>query len=158
MSFFQTDGHHLRWTGDGETLLVEPWGADAVRVRAVPAGDVLDTAWALLPAPRTPDPTVEIAPDGGSARLAQGRLTVDLEAGQEHDWQTGYSVSRCRLTFRDASGRVLLRELESGGALKQKARDYRAIVGGDHRLTAAFESPRTSTWPAWACTSRSSPT
>ncbi|MEN1974041.1 glycoside hydrolase family 31 protein [Cellulomonas sp. P4] len=141
MSFFQTDGHHLRWTGDGETLLVEPWGADAVRVRAVPAGDVLDTAWALLPAPATPPPAVEVSPDGATARLVQGRLTVELEAGQEHDWQTGYSVSRCRLTFRDASGRVLLRELESGGALKQKARDYRAIVGGDHRLTAAFESP-----------------
>lgn len=141
MTFLHTDGHHLRWTGDGETLLVEPWGADAVRVRAVPAGDVLDTTWALLPAPHTPDPAVEVAPDGATARLVQGRLTVEIEAGQEHDWQTGYAVSRCRLTFRDASGRVLLRELESGGALKQKARDYRAIVGGDHRLTASFESP-----------------
>lgn len=31
---FTIDGNALIWTGDGETLRVEPWGENSVRVRA----------------------------------------------------------------------------------------------------------------------------
>lgn len=138
MPHLRTDGRRLTWTGDGETLVVDPWGTDAVRVRSSVTGDVVDTDWALLPAPDAPDVHIEV--DGDTATLVQGRLTVELTTGQHRDWQVGHHVAWCRLTFRDRTGRVLLREHESGGALKLRARDFRAHVGGDHRLVAAFES------------------
>lgn len=138
MQHFHSDGRRVTWTGDGETLVVDPWGADAVRVRASVTGDVLDTDWALLPAPDGPPPTIEV--DGTTARLVQGRLTVELTAGQHLDWQVGYQVAWCRVRFLDASGRVLLEEHGNGGALKLRARDFRAHVGGDHRLVASFSS------------------
>ena len=141
MDYFQTDGRRLTWTGDGETIIVEAWGADAVRVRSSRTGPVLDSDWALLPPAVPAEPLVEI--DGSGARLVQGRLSVSMTARQVFDVQAGYAVSTCMLEFHDATGRLLFRELDSGGALKLQARDFRAIVGGDHRLVASFEADPT---------------
>ncbi|WP_159806644.1 glycoside hydrolase family 31 protein [Cellulomonas citrea] len=137
MTHFQTDGRSLTWTGDGETLVVAAWGSDGIRVRSTLSGPLADDDWALLPDPGSA-PVVEI--DEGEAVLVNGRITARLTARQEFDAQCGYDVSSCTLTFLDATGRVLLKELDDGGSLKLRARDYRAIVGGDHHLTAAFES------------------
>jgi len=139
MNFFVAEPNRLTWTGDGETLVVETWGASAVRVRARRGGPIIDTDWALLPQTEQTVPVIEV--DGAMARLTQGELTVELEARQSRDYQTGYATSSCSLTFRDAHGEVLFRELRPAGALKLKARDYRAHVGGDHQVTASFESP-----------------
>jgi len=135
---FQTNGRRITWTGDGETLVVEPWGADAVRVRSSRSGPVRDTDWALLAPSDGTAPSITI--EGTHARLDQGRLSVFMTSHQRHDAQVGYVVTTCSLEFRDSAGKVLFRELDSGGALKLQARDFRAIVGGDHHLTASFES------------------
>ena len=55
---FEVRDRSLLWRGGTETLLVEPWGEGAVRVRSR-LGDVIDTDWALLPAPET-DATVTV--------------------------------------------------------------------------------------------------
>ncbi len=45
----------LEWSGRQETVRIEPWGPDAVRVRARLGGPVLeDLPGALLPDPRGP--------------------------------------------------------------------------------------------------------
>ena len=41
------------------------------------------------------------------------------------DWQLGYTVSTCEIAFFDADGRLLVKELDAGGALKLRARDLR---------------------------------
>ncbi|WP_336921922.1 glycoside hydrolase family 31 protein [Aquipuribacter sp. SD81] len=143
---FETDGGRLVWRGDGETLVVEPWGTDAVRVRAVMTGDVLDTDWALLP-PADVTATTEVEapqplPQGSTttARLRVGRLTVVAEATSTLYESVGHTVHRCRLRFLDARGDVLLEEVPTGGSLQMRARDWRAHPGGDHALTAAFHA------------------
>ncbi len=74
----------LRWRGDGETVVVEPWGRDSVRVRAA-LGDVVDADWALL----TPDPAehtgVDIVVDGATATLSNGHLRVTATASAGRD-------------------------------------------------------------------------
>lgn len=155
---FLTDDHRLVWRGSGETLVVEPWGADSVRVRAVLGGPILDSDWALLP-PDPPDPADSAAASivvgqgekvgeglwGSScqvATLTHGALRVVATAEEFFDGQAGYTRSRCRLEFFDAAGTLLLAEEEHGGALKLRARDYDALPGGTYRARAAFVASR----------------
>lgn len=134
------DGTRLLWRDGGETVVVEPWGRDSVRVRATLMGDVRDDDWALLPpaAGHADDARVEVHDDG--ATLVHGALTVRLTTQTVHHEVVGHEVSRCSLTFLDADGRVLLRELDRGGSLDLRARDLRPHLGGDLALTASFES------------------
>jgi alpha-D-xyloside xylohydrolase len=130
-----TDG--VVWRGDGQTLQVQAWGRDSLRVRATRAGAIADTDYALLPPEVTP---IEISIDDDVATLRNGRITVVLRAWRFFDVQLGYEVGRCTIEFCDAAGRTLLRELDEGGSLKLKARDFQPIRGGDHRVAAAFEA------------------
>ena len=137
----RASGHRLIWTGAGETLVVEPWGRDSIRVRATMRGDVLDTDWALLP-PRAgshDDVTIEIH-DGG-ATLCNGTIRAELETSSWFHEPVGYEAFRCALAFYDASGRLLFRELDRGGSLDLRARGFRAHTGGDaHAVTASFQA------------------
>ncbi len=130
----------LVWRGGGETLVVEPWGRDSVRVRARVMGDVEDTDWALLPPSHDArDVAVEVRPDG--ATLVNGAIRVELTCSTWFHEPVGYEVSRCDVAFYDADGRLLLRELGRGGSLDLRARHFRPRLGGDdHTLTASFES------------------
>jgi alpha-D-xyloside xylohydrolase len=133
---FETAKDAIIWRGDGETLVVQAWGRDSLRVRSTRAGEVLDTDFALL----EPEPVdVEITVDGETATLVNGAITVVMRAWGGLDWQTEYDVFRCSLEFRDAEGRTLLREISDGGALKLTAREFRPLPGGAHRLRVAFE-------------------
>jgi len=137
MNHFRIDDDRITWRGEGETLVVEPWGPDSVRVRAAIKSEIQDADWALLP-PVTSDSRIEI--HGDIATLRNGAITVIARASAFYDEQTGYEVTRCSLSFHDAEGRLLFKELDAGGSLKLRARDFRPQLGGSHRLTAAFES------------------
>ncbi|WP_369375572.1 TIM-barrel domain-containing protein [Promicromonospora sp. Populi] len=133
------------WRGGGETLVVEPWGRDSVRVRASLMGDVEDTDWALLPPASAPDDgtydgaQAEVRADG--ATLVNGGIRVELTTSAGFHEVVGHEVSHCELAFYDADGRLLLRELGRGGSLQLRARNFRPRPGDDgHTLTASFES------------------
>lgn len=77
-TFRERDGA-LEWSGRQETVRIEPWGPDAVRVRARLGGPVLEgLPGALLHAPAAQDETVGIS--AGEARLTVGALTVEVTA------------------------------------------------------------------------------
>lgn len=134
---FALEGDRLVWRGDGETVVVEPWGRDSVRVRARRSGEVLDTDWALIAAERH---APEVSIEGPRATLRAGGITVVLEQQEGYGYQTGYHELSCSLSFYDRRGELLFRELGSGGALKLRAREQRPHLGGDFRLTALFET------------------
>lgn len=137
MTAFEIGPDSVTWRGAGETLVVQAWGPNSVRVRSVPMGEVLCPEFALL----DPEPvTVRITVDDGVATLTNGELVVVLHASEHFDEQVGYQVFRCTLEFRDSAGRTLLRELDEGGSLKLRAREFHAIAGGGHRLKASFEA------------------
>ena len=70
--FTAADGA-LTWVGDGETVRIEPWGANSIRVRARFMQPIADADWALLPPPAdAPAPTIVIADDGSHASLTNG--------------------------------------------------------------------------------------
>jgi alpha-D-xyloside xylohydrolase len=136
MNTFETGADHITWRGDGETLKIQAWGRNSLRVRSAPASDVLDTDFALLEPESVP---VTVSVDGGVATLTNGDVTAVLRARDFYDEQVGYQVFQCTVEFLDAGGRTVLRELDQGGSLKLQARDFRSVIGGDHHLRAAFE-------------------
>ena len=77
-----------------ETLRIEPWGRDGLRVRATVSPCILDTPWALT-VPVSQDAAVEIAPD--HATIRNGRISARID---DIRTQTG----RLRF-FRGAEGR-----------------------------------------------------
>lgn len=136
---FEATATGVRWRGGGETVRVDVWGRDSVRVRSSLSSDIRDTDWALLEAAPGDGHTVEI--DGATARLRNGRITVTLTAWEFDDWQSGYVTNHVEVAFFDSDGRLLLKEVGVGGALKLRARDWRPIIGStSYRLTASFES------------------
>jgi alpha-D-xyloside xylohydrolase len=137
VAHFAVDGTRLLWRGDGETVVIEPWGKDSVRVRARLMQDVADNDWALL------DPPVlvpEITIDAARATLTNGRLTVVATSWTGRSLQTGYDRNACHLAFFDGDGRLLFEERDPGGSLALIAREHRPIPGGDVRLTASFDT------------------
>ncbi|ONI80775.1 hypothetical protein ALI22I_46970 [Saccharothrix sp. ALI-22-I] len=76
---FRDLGNALEWRANGETLRIEVWGPDAVRVRARTGGPVLDDLpGALLDAPPGGKPEIGIAEH--HATLVNGALTVRVDA------------------------------------------------------------------------------
>ena len=133
----------LEWTGDGEIVRIDTWGASSVRVRGVRSGTISDTDWALLPQQDSP-PEVELDESGDIATLRHGDLTVIARAAEFYDWQSGQHRATCHLSFwRD--GRLLLEEESGRGTpLKRKARAFepQGTGGTSYRVKASFTAPR----------------
>lgn len=134
---FEKRADGVVWRGDGETVAVQAWGRDSLRVRSTRAGDIVDTDYALL----VPEPSgVTVFIEGSRATVTNGRIVATLTAHEFFDVQAGYTVRQCRISYADADGTVLLSELDAGGSLKLEARNMRGIHGGHHRIVAAFEA------------------
>ena len=127
---FTAKGNALEYRREGETLRIEPWGSDALRVRAVMGREFSGRDWALLP-PEAAQSTVRIDEQGAS--VICGGLTARIDDGG-------------RLTFFNAGGEVLLQEAWRRSvdtpslALKIPGREWKSRGGGRYRLTVRFHS------------------
>ncbi len=78
MTVFDRDGQALELRHQHEVIRVEPWGVDSVRLRAaqgtIPRSDV-----GALQAPPANQATPAVTVEGGSGRLVNGALTVEIE-------------------------------------------------------------------------------
>ena len=124
MRYFEQENQKLIMRNKGETLVIEPWGEDSLRVRSVLMGDILDTEFALLPA--TPVTDVEITLGDENSSIRNGKITAEV------NYREG-------ITFKNQKGDILLQETSVGGALALHARKFEPILGGDHTLTVTFK-------------------
>ncbi len=124
----------LVYSYNQETVRMEAWGPDSVRIRAGKGFDFPQEDWALSARPEAPGAEVTITEAG--AELRNGKLLLRLTAGGK------ISVFR-----RD--GKLLLEEFCRNrrdvcdprcSALEVEGREFRPIPGGDYHLTARFES------------------
>lgn len=129
MNFFEEKSGALFFRENGETVKIEGWVKDSLRVRGGILGDISEESVALLPAPPC-RPVIEI--DERWASITNGKLTAVLEV---QTWGNGL-----RITFMNQKKEILLREISDGGALCKRARYYRALPGGSYRLKASFDS------------------
>ncbi len=132
MRFFQ-DGNALVCKRHGETLRIEPWGTNALRVRSTPLAQFSGKVQALTEEVKK-NGTVRII-DDRNAEIANGKIRATVN-------EVGI------LTFyRD--GKQVLREYYSfyGGSLTKEAicfkilsREYKMLSSDDFRLTYRLES------------------
>ena len=77
MGVFEQDGTAVEWRGAHETVRIEPWAPDSLRVRGTIGPEIRDDLpGALLPAPPAPDARTDITPD--LARVVNGRVTAEI--------------------------------------------------------------------------------
>jgi len=121
----------LEWSFDYERLIVEPWGENALRVRATQLPEFEEADWALLP-PSASRPAFESGTDRAS--IANGKIRAEVELDGT-------------LTFFDAKGGVLLKEYARQWHSKHRpcavrvgAREFTPIPGGDFGIVQRFEA------------------
>ncbi len=133
MQFFSQENGKLVFRGNGECLVIEPWGKDSFRVRSVFSGEVKDISAALLP-PDEKDHEVSLnIKDDRSASISNGKITATcIVKPWGESLQITYSESE--------SGKILLKEISNGGALCTKARSFKRISADVYKLRARFES------------------
>ena len=129
MNYFEIEGSRLIFRNHGETLAVEPWGPDSLRVRAVPMGEIRDDRFALLDPWENEDTECRIG-DETHAFVRSGKLTAKLEVC---GWK-----NIAVITFVNCHGEVLFRETDGENALTLRARKFEPRLGADYRLTATF--------------------
>jgi alpha-D-xyloside xylohydrolase len=113
MNRFAADGQALLWNARHQTLRIEPWGPDCVRVRCTEAAALDDRPMALVPPPAG---AAALAFENEEAVLRNGRLTVRVAA-------TGWTRF-----LRSETGEVLLEEEPS-----LTVRHFRSLPGGGDR-------------------------
>ena len=137
---FTKSKDRLIFTYDSEKLWIEPWGENALRVRATKMAEMPLEDWALLP-PGKSEPEISITPYGAS--IKNGKIKAVLNnAG--------------KISFFNQKGQLLLEEYVRNrkqykhvpgekpkgfaSALNIDAREFKPILGGDYSLTMRFES------------------
>lgn len=141
---FAIDGKALTWTGDGEYLRIEPWGTDSVRVRSAQMHEPENPDWALLPEHKEDANLINITVDKEKNRaiVTNGALTVCAEATDCIYGASGYTEPKCRLSFWKTGGELIFQETSDGGSLNMRARSFKPIPGGDHRVKVSFDVPQ----------------
>ena len=108
-----------------ETVHVEPWGANAVRVRATKKPAFPENDWALASRPSA-QAEITVSPEG--AVLTNGKIRLSLS-------------NNGKITvYNQKDERILEEDTRKFCALKIEAREFRPIPGGDYHLTARFQS------------------
>jgi alpha-D-xyloside xylohydrolase len=143
--FHQEDSSLVREYA-GETLVIQPWGKDSLRVRSTMRPGFENEGWALLPGGRTESPEIVIG--DASASITHGGITAHIDP-------------RGQIRFLNQKGNILLQEfirvrlgnMQAGdgkidqeaikyfnSALKIYPREFKPILGGDYSITVRFES------------------
>ena len=132
MAILSRVGDRLIREEDHELLWIEPWGPDALRVRATKGPAMPEVDWALIPRPAK-----------GRIEITNGRASISNGAIRAEMARSG------KLTFFGARGQPIVEESlrnrkdvlsEDCSALELEAREFRPIIGGDYEITARFES------------------
>ncbi|SPQ26242.1 24e5b739-1751-43fb-96e3-b4c8ee2f4e49 [Thermothielavioides terrestris] len=134
--FLQQD-NRLVYAYDAEKLWIEPWGPNALRVRATKAREMPAEDWALLKPPATGTAArIDVSPD--SACIANGKIkAVVSKLGKLTVWH----AEKGELLLEEyARNRRDVRDPKCS-ALEVEAREFRPVPGReDYHLTMRFES------------------
>ena len=129
MNFFEESNRKLVFRENGETVQVEAWGKDSLRVRARILEEIDEYSPALLPQ----EPCdVKIHIEEKRAEITNGKIRARLTI---EGWKNSLQIS-----FYNEKGELLLREISSGGALELKPRYFRHRAGNSFYLKATFEA------------------
>ncbi|MEV6607050.1 glycoside hydrolase family 31 protein [Kutzneria sp. NPDC051319] len=137
---FRDLGDALEWRAHGETLRIEPWGPDAIRVRVAYGGPLVDDLPGALLAAPPHGGKAEISVNEHYATLANGAIAVCVDAGTESRLTPDLPAAAGRLTFlRTEDGSELLAE-QPAHFWWPGPRLATATGNGYHRLEQRFQA------------------
>ncbi|OBT53518.1 hypothetical protein VE04_06173 [Pseudogymnoascus sp. 24MN13] len=119
---------------DAEELWIEPWGENALRVRATKQRSMPTEGWALDVPPISPKAKITV--DETEATITNGKINATIS-------------KRGKLIVYNSKGEKLLEEYARNrldvrdpkcSAIEVEAREFKPIPGGDYHLTMRFES------------------
>ena len=152
LKYMSSDGKALIYRNNGETLRIEPWGKDSLRVRSVMMGEFITENYALLPREAEEGAEIVTAADPGAAlhnvggdpgseaaedirfgRITNGKIRAEMYVDT---WRNDAVIS----FFNSSTGELLFKEEGPGGALNKHSRCFKPRVGGDFELTVSFRA------------------
>ena len=132
MAILFQEEQSLVYRYNGETVKIEPWGTNSLRVRAVYLGKLLDTEYALIkPDNKMEEQATRIQIGKEEATITRGKITAHIELDYAKD---------AVISFYNQKGELLLKEYGRQGALALKSRKFKPVTGGDYKLSVSFES------------------
>ncbi len=134
--YFSKEGTALIGQLKGETLRIEPWGRDSLRVRATKFPEFCGKDWALTEALDPAENTATITIDGtDEASIENGRIkAVISRVGILTFYRDGKKFLREDYRFYDGS------LTKQSICLKERSREWKGIPGGDYSLLVTFEA------------------
>lgn len=131
----------LIYSYDSETVVIEPWGKDSLRVRAWEQREMPLEDWALLP-PQEENHS-EIQVDQWKGEIVNGKIRAVINCcgaitfrNQNDDILLEEYVRTCKNINPDPN----LEKRQFISALEIEGREFKPILGGDYMLTVRFES------------------
>ena len=126
MRGFRIEGDILIWEMNHETVMIQPWGRDSLRVRSTINPKIHDEPSALLP-PKKSKPNIQV--EDGRAYIENGRIKAEIS-------------EKGRIRFlRSRDNSILLEEAEIYyGPYLYPARHYKPISSSLFRLEATFKA------------------
>lgn len=148
MVYFKKDYQRLIIAFDGETMWVEPWGPDALRIRSTKEPVMPTEDWAILSDSKGSSGEIDIC--GESATVSNGNIIAKINryGRMEIIHKNGSPLLREYWRYRvdnepdnHDEGHGGTDVLPGVGCATQIAgRQFRAILGGYYEITARFES------------------
>src|SRR5512143_2431225 len=134
-AFFGTGRDCIERRYQGETLRVEAWSRDCIRVRATLADRFEPFDWAI--GAKDPQLAPEVAETDKELTLRNGRIAVAMDKAYGFTFHGAEAPLRF---FHPASGRTLLEEKRSLGVLPDPGHSVRGVEPGSFRVEARFRA------------------
>ena len=127
MNWFHEEDGELIWQKNHETVQIQPWENDSLRLRSTISPEIEERRWALLNNPVKIKPQIEINEEGAVIKNGKIKAKISLDG---------------RITFlRSADASIILEEQYPGhGAHPYPARNYQPHSSELSRLEATFKA------------------
>jgi alpha-D-xyloside xylohydrolase len=146
MGFFTRGDGALEWRGGHETVRVEPWGANSLRVRGTVWQDIRDDQPGALLAPGPARAQIELSTD--LARITNGNVTAEISAAgrlrflRSSDGRHPHDSRDFHESRDSRDSRELLAEA-TPHFTGPPTRRYRPVGAGMHHLQITFTARQT---------------
>lgn len=142
MSELIAESQRIVWHFGRQTLVIEPWGLNSLRVRATCQSALNEQDWALLPRQQCKDVHIETGHESLSITNGNLRAVVNIKGQLAFYNQHGELILEEFWRQRSTVGIGASEKSQDKyiSALKQDAREFRPIPGGKYQLTARFEA------------------
>lgn len=145
--FISQEGNALVVRQQYVTLRIEPWGKDALRVRATKNNQFTDRPWALTEDVSAYNDAVKIEISDKQEIFEKG-FHFTIQSAEVSNGKIGVRVNPAGVLTFYKDDKMILREYsrnyngnETGqsNCLKVNAREFKPIIGGDYKLTVRFD-------------------